>query len=81
MDNLDRFVLSGSADMTIRVWHIESGRCLTTFSAQADIYHVSMLRRKGDLAYIAALADQRRRNKLMLFKAFNLVTTNMRENF
>ena len=79
--NFDQFLISGSADMTIRVWNISSGRCLTTFNGRADVYSVFMLRRKGDLAYFAALADQRKRKKLMLFKSFNLIKTNMCENF
>jgi len=77
----NQFMVSGSADKTLRLWHIPSGRPLTTFNTCVDVYNVLALRRKGDAVIIAALADRRKKKKLILLKSLNVITTNKRENF
>lgn len=75
------YAVSGGADHTVRLWHLQSGRLVTTFYTDSDVYSVVPLRWKTDFLMIAALGDIRRKQQLMLFKSYNVSMTNRRENF
>ncbi|VAI35902.1 unnamed protein product [Triticum turgidum subsp. durum] len=36
-----QWIASGSSDGTIRVWEVETGRCLKVFNVGADVHHIS----------------------------------------
>ena len=79
----DKFVASGSSDCSIRLWQLTTGRQLAVFDACVDVYSVLVYRQDDDddQLRLAALGDRSAARKLMLFRTYNILTSNATEQF
>jgi len=79
----DKFVASGSSDCSIRLWQLTTGCQLAVFDASVDVYSVVVYRQDDhdDQLRLAALGDRLAARKLMLFRTYNVCTTNAAQLF
>ena len=78
-----RFVASGSSDCSVRLWQLMTGSQLAVFDAGVDVYLVLVYRQHDhdDQLRLAALADRATARRLMLFRTYNVDTTNAQQLF
>jgi len=79
----DQFVMSGSSDCSVRLWQLRTGCQLAVFDACVDVYRV-LVYGQDDHDHqlrLAALSARLTNRRLMLFRTYNLATTNAAMQF
>jgi len=79
----DQFVASGSSDCSVRLWQLRTGCQLAVFDACVDVYRVLVYRQEDHdhQLRLAALSGRLTTRRLMLFRTYNINTTNAAPQF
>jgi len=79
----DKFVASGSVDCSVRLWQLSTGCAVAVLDAGVDVYSVVVYRQDDhdDQLRLAALGDRAAARRLMLFRTYNVTTTNAAQQF